>query len=131
MEKRIKYKKIGYWTLTGAFCLAMLASGITSLTHSPSVVAGMSHLGYPLYFSNILGISKILGVLALATNKFPKLKEWAYAGFTFDVIGAIASLLYVGDVKESIFAFVFLGALALSYWLWTDQMKSQHKGHHS
>lgn len=70
-----KKQKIVYWSITGFLCFAMGASGITSLLHTPQNIEGMSHLGYPFYLMNILGIAKVLGVLALVTNKFPKIKE--------------------------------------------------------
>ena len=59
--------------------------------------ATIQGLGYPEYFLTILGVAKLLGLLALLTGASVTLKEWAYAGFTFDALGAVASHLSVGD----------------------------------
>ena len=107
-----------YWTITGLICFAMAASGITSLLHTPQNIEGMAHLGYPYYMLNILGLAKVLGVLALVTNKFPRIKEWAYAGFTFDIIGAFLSMIFIHDYKESVFPLIFLALVSASYYLW-------------
>jgi len=61
----------------------------------------MTHLGYPAYLLTILGVWKILGVVAVLIPKFPVLKEWAYAGFFFAMSGAVISHIVLGDsVKE-------------------------------
>jgi uncharacterized membrane protein YphA (DoxX/SURF4 family) len=64
---------------------------------APPGVYGIAHLGYPVYFLTILGVWKILGVLAVLIPGFPLLKEWAYAGFFFIMSGAIFSHIAVGD----------------------------------
>ena len=55
------------------------------------------HLGYPPYLLVFLGTAKILGVAAVLTPGMPRLKEWAFAGLTFDLTGALYSHLSVGD----------------------------------
>ena len=62
----------------------------------------MANLGYPMYLMTILGVAKILGVIALLAPRLPLLKEWAYAGFTFDMLGAAASHAFVGDSPAEI-----------------------------
>lgn len=112
-------KKIAYWASTVLFVLPLTASAIFELTQSKEMVAGFQHLGYPLYLLTILGIAKALGIAALLFPRFPRLKEWAYAGFTFDLLGASASHAYSGDpVANVITPLVFLGLLAVSYWLY-------------
>ena len=83
MERSDKLKRIGYFSATGLTALAFLAGGLSDLARAPAVVAGMSHLGYPGYFASILGAWKVLGALAIAAPRFPRLKEWAYAGIVF------------------------------------------------
>ncbi len=78
----------------------MVATGGGQLIHMKLGQGGeemIAHLGYPLYLLTLLGIWKILGVIALLVPKFPLLKEWAYAGFFFAISGAIFSHIAVGD----------------------------------
>ena len=61
----------------------------------PDAVAFITQLGYPVYFIPFIGVAKVLGSIAIVVPRFPKLKEWAYAGLTFDLIGAVYSNLMV------------------------------------
>ena len=76
----------------------------------------MTHLGYPVYFLTILGVWKILGVIAILIPKFPLLKEWAYAGFFFTMSGAVISHLIVGDDAKEIFGPTLLLILTVVSW---------------
>lgn len=83
------------------------------------MVETMKHLGYPNYFLKILGTAKLMGVAALLYGYFPLLKEWAYAGFTFDLIGAFWSHLASGDpFYIALVPIGFLAVLAISYVSW-------------
>jgi uncharacterized membrane protein YphA (DoxX/SURF4 family) len=76
-------KKIIYWIATLWLSLGMTSTGIVQLFRlQPEVETMMSHLGYPSYLLTILGVWKILGVVAVLIPRFPLLKEWAYAGFS-------------------------------------------------
>jgi len=76
-------------------------------------------LGYPVYFMKILAVGKLLGVLAIASGLSPTLKEWAYAGFTFDVCGAFASHLSAGDAPVlALVPLAFLIVQLASYYCW-------------
>jgi len=92
-----KRNKIIYWVATGLLALGMLQSGIFAILRAKQWVDLVVSLGYPLYFLTILGIWKILGVIAILIPQFKLLKEWAYAGFFFAMTGAIASHLACGD----------------------------------
>jgi len=94
MEKR---NKIIYWIATGLLAFGMLQSGIYAEIRDQHWIDLVTHLGYPVYFLNILGTWKILGVIAILVPKFKLLKEWAYAGFFFAMTGALISHLAVGD----------------------------------
>lgn len=94
MEKR---NKIIYWVATGLLALGMLQSGIFAVLRTKQWVDIITPLGYPLYFLTILGIWKILGVIAILIPRFKLVKEWAYAGFFFAMTGALASHLACGD----------------------------------
>jgi hypothetical protein len=116
-------KAIGYWATTSFVALELLAGGLTDLIHGrealvfgPPVVAVISHLGYPVYVLTILGGWKLLGAVALLVPRFPRLKEWAYAGTFFEMTGATLSLWVSGaDVGTISFPFL-VAALTLASW---------------
>ncbi|WP_423148399.1 DoxX family protein [Rubrolithibacter danxiaensis] len=113
MKKR---NKIIYWIATLWLALGMLSTGIVQLLKLKEETAMMSHLGYPLYFLTILGIWKILGVVAILIPKFPLLKEWTYAGFFFAMSGAVFSHLALGDGAKEFFGPVLLLVLTMLSW---------------
>jgi len=86
-----------YWLSTGLLGLDFLVGGAFQLARSAQAVQGFAHLGYPAYFSSMLGVWKMLGAIALLVPGFPRLKEWAYAGIFFDLTAAVVSLIAVGD----------------------------------
>jgi hypothetical protein len=91
-----KTKSIVYWTTTILVAFFM-SGGLTQIwqyyTNPHGVVP---ELGYPMYFFAILGVWKVLGAIAILVPRFPRLKEWAYAGIFFDLTGAAASCAAVG-----------------------------------
>jgi len=115
-----------YWTLTILFCLMMLADGVAGLLHEQNGVAAMRQLGYPVFIMDITGAAKILGALALLQNKYRTLKEWAFAGFVFDFIGAAASVAFAGlGVVGVIPALVMLAVVFGLYFLWKRYLASR------
>ncbi len=120
-----KRNKIIYWVATIWLAAGMLGSGIQQLLHSPMQEAlappgthGMAVLGYPEYLLTLIGIWKLLGVVALFLPRTPLLKEWAYAGFFFLLTGALFSHVAVGHGAAELFpAALLLVMLALSWWL--------------
>lgn len=111
-----KRNKIIYWIATGWLALGMLSTGVVQLLKTKEEAELMTHLGYPLYFLTILGIWKILGVIAVLIPEFPLLKEWAYAGFFFAMSGAIISHLAMDDAAKESFGPVLLLALTIVSW---------------
>lgn len=111
-----KRNKIIYWVSTVWLALGMLSTGIVQLIKLPEEVKMMEDLGYPLYFLTLLGIWKLLGVIAVLAPKFPLLKEWAYAGFFFAMSGAVFSHLAHGDQAYSLFGPLLLLILTLVSW---------------
>jgi hypothetical protein len=93
-------RSIAYWVLTGLFCAVLGFSGLAHFSHFGAIVEVMSHLGYPVYMMTMLGVAKLLGVGALLAPGRPLLKEWAYAGFTFNLLGATASHVFAGDAMS-------------------------------
>lgn len=112
----MKKYKIIFWTAT---VLIFLFEGVMPALTSQTELAkeGIRHLGYPLYFGNALVIFKVLGVLVLIIPGLPKrLKEWAYAGFTFDFIFAgISHAAIDGFDFQAFFPFIVLAVLGVSY----------------
>jgi hypothetical protein len=92
-----KRNKIIYWVATLWLALGMTSTGVVQFIKMKEEVDLFNRLGYPLYFLTILGIWKILGVVAVLVPKFPILKEWAYAGFFFAMSGAVFSHLASGS----------------------------------
>jgi hypothetical protein len=94
----------------------MLFSAIPDALCVPDAVTFMAHLGYPKYIISFLGIAKILGVIAILVPGFPRIKEWAYAGLAFDLIGALYSNVAVGPVTfQMIFMLVWIIPGIISY----------------
>src|SRR4029079_11771539 len=93
----MKKGEASYWGLTGLWAAFILMSSIPDVLRVPGAVAVFMHLGYPAYLLPFLGTAKTLGVVAVLFPGLPRLKEWAYAGLTFDLMGALYSHLSVGD----------------------------------
>jgi len=87
----MKKTKIIYWTSTILFALFMTATAIPDILESEEAVKFMTHLGYPGYFTPFIGVAKVLGSIAILIPNFPRIKEWAYAGLFFDLVGALYS----------------------------------------
>ena len=98
----MKREEAMYWVFTGLFCAAFTMGGTSHLLRLENVAESMAALGFPAYMMTILGVAKLLGVMALLVPGQPFLKEWAYAGFAFDLLGAVASHLFAGDPIFSI-----------------------------
>ncbi len=114
-----KSVKVTYWITTVLFVLFMLFGAIGSLTGSEGGVAVMEALGYPLYLNIILGIAKILGSVALIQTKWYVIKEWAYAGFAFDIIGAGMSFVLAGmGFAMTVVPLISLAVMFASYISW-------------
>jgi uncharacterized membrane protein YphA (DoxX/SURF4 family) len=111
----MKKIKIIYWISTILFASIFTTTGTLYLLHSPTFVKRATDLLYPPYLLDIIGTAKVLGAIALATPRFRRLKEWAYAGFSFDFIGAIWSHFYVQGFGEYILILVPFSILMVSY----------------
>ena len=108
-----------YWIPTAQIVLVSAAGGLFDALQTQSALQVFHHLGYPDYFSTILGVAKMLGVIALLAPVPRTLREWAYAGFTFDICGAIVSILASGDPLFHVAIPVYaLAMLQLSYFAW-------------
>ena len=124
-------KAIGYWVTTIFVVLELLAGGVTDLVHGPQalvagqpVVAVITQLGYPMYVLTILGGWKLLGAVALLMPRFPRLKEWAYAGTFFEMTGAGISLWVSGADVGTVSFPLLVAAAALASWALRPQNRT-------
>lgn len=111
-----KRNKIIYWIATLWLALGMTSTGIVQLIPLKEEAEMIKHLGYPLYFLILLGVWKLLGVIAILIPKFGLLKEWAYAGFFFAMSGAVVSHLAIGDEASVLFGPILLIVLTVISW---------------
>lgn len=125
-------KKINiiYWISTVLFALFMLGSAIPDILCMPIAIKGMhDDLGYPVYFIPFIGVAKLLGVIALFIPGFPRVREWVYAGFAFDLLGAIYSVIAVkASAPENWLPMLLPIAVgAVSYIYYHKRLKAQTK----
>lgn len=111
-----KRNKIIYWIATIWLALGMVSTGVVQIMQVKEEADNFSKLGYPAYLMTILGVWKLLGVVAVLVPKFPVIKEWAYAGFFFTVSGALFSHLAVNDPVNKILPLLLLLALTAVSW---------------
>jgi uncharacterized membrane protein YphA (DoxX/SURF4 family) len=132
-DMTMKTKVISYWVTTIFTALELLAGGVTDLIHGrTALVAGepvaevLAHLGYPVYLLTILGVWKLLGAITLLAPRFPRLKEWAYAGSFFVYAGAVASGMVRGldDPGTFIWPPLIFAALTLASWALRPQSRT-------
>jgi len=112
----MRSKTISFGIATVLVCLTFLGSGIANLAHVRHVAEDMAHLGYPAYFSTILGTWKVLGAVLVAIPGFPRVKEWAYAGMMFDLTGAAISRGIVGDGAPGVIPPLIIASLVAASW---------------
>jgi DoxX-like family len=86
-----------YWLATGLAAIFMLMASVPDVLQMPAAIEIFTHLGYPIYLLPFLGTAKVLGVIAVLVPSASRLKEWAYAGLVFDLMGALYSHVSVGD----------------------------------
>jgi uncharacterized membrane protein YphA (DoxX/SURF4 family) len=112
----MRAKTATYWIATTLLVFGMLSGGIAEILRRPDNVAGMVALGYPVYFMSIIGVWKILGCLALLAPGLTRLKEWAYAGFFFNMTGAAISHAASGDATWHIAVTLGFAVLTIASW---------------
>lgn len=115
----LKTVRIVYWIATLLFVIPQTWSAVQMVIEAPRMAATIHHLGYPTYFMLGLGVAKLLGAIVILLGSWPGLKEWAYAGYTFDTLGALVSHLSVGDsIGTAAVPLAFLVAQLGSYVAW-------------
>jgi|SRR5688572_3608402 len=121
----MKKTKIFYWIFTSLFAAFMLSSAIPDILSSPIAVEGMHKgLGYPVYFIPFIGVAKLLGSLAILIPVNSRIREWAYAGLFFDLIGATYSIIAIGATFSNwIFMALPIGLGIVSYVLYNKKKR--------
>lgn len=117
--------KISYWVLTGLFAFLMLGSAIPDILSLPVAVEGFRKMGMPSYLAPFLGWAKALGVIAILMPGFPRLKEWAYAGLVFDLLGATFAIFASGQPVASGMFMIMPLILAASSYLFYRKMQGR------
>jgi hypothetical protein len=108
-------RKVTYW-ITTAILVFCLTGGFFELFRVPTTIKGITALGYPAYIIPVLGLGKILAIVAILWPGFPRLKEWAYAGIFCNMVGATASHLAHHEAAWHVVVTVAIAALTLASW---------------
>ena len=108
-------KKVIYWPTTGLLAAMSALAAASYLMGNSQAVQGFAHVGYPQQLRILLGIAKLLGAITLVAPGLPKLKEWAYAGFTFAWIAAFVAHYLAKDGPRAYMPILLLVFLAISY----------------
>ena len=113
----MKTTRIWYWTLTGLISALMLFTSLPSIVPGEDAIKFYALLGYPAYIIPFLSIAKILGVIGILVPGYTRIREWAYAGLTFDLVGALYSTVVMApDINGTIFMLLALAVLFGSYY---------------
>lgn len=112
----MKKTRIIFWIVTGLLAVMLGIGAVYDAISAPEAVAHVTRIGYPAYIVPFLGVAKILGVIAILIPGYPKIKEWAYAGIFYDLLGAFYSHIAFGDGPDMWAGFIIGFALiAVSY----------------
>lgn len=115
----MKNLNVYYWATTGLVLFFLVPGSIMNIMQTSDWVDVFNQLGYPTYLLPFLGVAKLSGCVVLLLPKYNRLKEWAYAGIFFDLVGAVYSNLTVNGFDPTmIIMFIAIGAVLASYWLW-------------
>lgn len=110
--------KIIYWIATGVMCLVFAFSAGMYITQYDMIVQHFPALGFPGWLVAPLAGLKILGIVAVLSNKSKMLKEWAYAGFFFDAMLAFAAHHYVGDGQGAVATVAIIATAVSRFFDW-------------
>lgn len=122
----MKTINIAYWVSTVIIAGMMIFSGVTNAIVNPDSIKLIAQtMGYPQYIIGFLGVAKICGGIVILIPAFPRLKEWAYAGLFFDLLGATYSFIKIGsDFSGILFMAAFIVVLFISYFLHIKRLKA-------
>jgi hypothetical protein len=110
-----KAKTIGYWVTTALLVFCM-TGGVFELLRVNATIEGITKLGYPTYIIPVLGLGKVLAIAAILWPGLPRLKEWAYAGIFFNMVGAVVSHVAHHDAAWSVVVGLVIAGITLASW---------------
>jgi uncharacterized membrane protein YphA (DoxX/SURF4 family) len=116
MTQDSKGRKIGYWITTGLIALNMLVGGVLDAIAIPDVITIFNSLSLPSYLAPFIGVAKVLAAITILVPKFPRLKEWAYAGIAIDLIGATYAHASSGHAIGDIVLPLVVLAISMASW---------------
>ena len=120
----MKNLNIYYWISVGLILFFIVPGSIMNIMNHPDWVEVFNMLGYPLYLLPFLGVAKLSACVVIVLPFFKRLKEWAYAGLFFDLVGATYSGLMVGGFDPQMtIMFVAIATVLVSNWLWNKKME--------
>lgn len=115
----MKTTKIIYWILHIVFALFMVMDAIGGISSSEEGIKALTQLGYPVYIMPVIGVLKLLGVIVLLVPGLKTLKEWAYAGFTFNfILAAISWTCVKGPFIFVLLPLIVMIVLLAGYYCW-------------
>ena len=120
----MKKIKIAYWIVTILFAGFMIFTAIPDIIVIPEAEKFMTDLGYPVYLLPFIGWAKVLGGMAILIPGFPRIKEWAYAGLVFDLVGAMYSVAAIQGIAASLPMLLFIAFAFASYFLYHKKLKT-------
>ena len=118
----MKSTKIIYWITTILFAAFMIFSAIPDIAMTEETKQFMRHLGYPDYFMPFIGVAKLLGSIAILTPGLKKIKEWAYAGLAFDLLGAVYSNIMTDGFQAGLLVMVPVFIVAIVSYLYNQKL---------
>jgi hypothetical protein len=120
----MKKINIFYWICTGNLIPGLGIGSVYGIILHPGSTEQFVRLGYPVYLAPFLGVARILALIVIVIPRYPRLKEWAYAGLAFDIIGAIYSQIATGQPLTGLF-FPIMAILLLSgsYFFYHKRLK--------
>ncbi|MEO6536763.1 MAG: DoxX family protein [Candidatus Paceibacterota bacterium] len=108
-----------YWIATIIFALWLIGDGLAGVFQVQAGKDSLVQLGYPMYVLVITGVAKVLAAIAILQTRYRTIKEWAFAGYAIDCLGAAASWLFIGgNTTNAVMAIVFLAIMFIPYYLW-------------
>lgn len=122
----MKKDKIIYWSTTGLFAAFMAFTAIPDILKTPETVEFIKLLGYPEYFIPFIGVAKLLGSIAILIPQFKKIKEWAYAGLAFDLIGAMYSVITVHGFDPGMTIMIPVFALMITSYIYNRRVNQEN-----
>jgi hypothetical protein len=123
----MKKLNIFYWVFTILLAAFIIFSAYDNvLMGANSVALIKTGLGYPQYIIPFLGVAKCLAAIVILIPGIPRLKEWAFAGFTFDMAGAMYSSIALGaQFRDWVWFLLFFALVAVAYILHHKRLKAQ------